>query len=152
MKQYITTTKDTCWRDTLACLLEIDPRYVPDFVKKYGDSYLDETRKWLRERYNKGLIYVPVNAFMETGKVRQNGPIGPDGYSIAYVDMIDEKLAHAVVCFNGGVFWDNGDNRNEEYKHIEGYYIIYDLNGAKVKRKKKSHRRKGRVKAKDTEK
>jgi hypothetical protein len=134
MKLFTTKTKDTCWRDCLACLLEIKPGRVPDFVKLYGDSYMEETRKWLKEEWNRGLVYIPVNAFMETGtKIRQNGPIGPDGFSIGYMNMVEEDIAHAVVCFNGGVCWDNGQNRAMEYSHISGYFVIYDLDGSKVK-------------------
>lgn len=148
MKPYTTKTKDTCWKDSLACLMEIDPKKIPDFVKKYGDSYMNETRDWLKKKYNKGLVYVPVSAFMETGEMRQNGPIGPEGYSIAYMNMVDDSNAHALVCFNGGVFWDNGDERSKEYDHISGYYVIYDLDGAKVegrgKYKRIKKRRKGR--------
>lgn len=146
MKPYTTSTKDTCWKDSLACLLEIEPRRVPDFVKKYGDTYMDETRKWLKEKFNKGLVYIPAAAFMETGKMRQNGPIGPEGYSIAYMSMVNSDSAHAVVCFNGGVFWDNGDNRSQEYDHIDGYYVIYDLDGAKVRIKGRKRKRGRRVK------
>lgn len=143
MKPFTTNTKDTCWKDSLACLLELEPRRVPDFVKLYGDSYMDKTREWLKEKWDKGLIYVPANAFMETGtKMRQNGPIGPEGFSIGYMNMVDDSNAHAVVCFNGGVFWDNGDNRAMEYSHISGYYVIYDLQGAKVKIKKRRKKRK----------
>ncbi len=145
MKTYATNTKDTCWKDSLACLLEIEPKYVPDFVKKYGDSYMDETRRWLKEKFNLGMVYVPSNQFMETGPLRQNGPIGPEGYSLAYVTMEgDQELAHAVVCFNGGVFYDNGDDRHEEYNHIDGYYVLYDLAGPKA-RKGNIYKKKKRI-------
>jgi hypothetical protein len=144
MKPYITTTKNTCWRDSLACLLEIDPKFVPDFVNRYGDRYMDKTREWLKKEYGKGLVYISAAAFMETGDVRQNASIGPDGYSIAYMEMVDDAFAHALVCFNGGVFWDNGDERHEEYRYIKGFYIIYDLEGAGVE--KRVRKKKKRVK------
>lgn len=149
MKPYSTTTKDTCWKDAIACILEIPPKGVPDFVRLYEDSYMDKTRAWLKKHYNKGLVYVPANEFMETGKLRQNGPIGPEGYSIAYVTMKGESekedgLAHAVVCFNGGVFWDNGDDRHGEYDHIDGYYVIYDLAPGKAQKLRKPRRKKKR--------
>lgn len=142
MKPYTTTTKDTCWKDSLACLLEIEPKRVPDFVKLYGNEYMNKSREWLKEKWGKGLVYIPASAFMETGKLRQNGPIGPEGYSIAYMSMVAKDAAHALVCFNGGVFWDNGDDRSKEYDHIDGYYVIYDLQGAKVTPKKRHKRRK----------
>lgn len=146
MKTYSTKTKDTCWKDSIACILEIPPKGVPDFVRLYGDSYMDETRKWLRDNYGLGMVYVPANEFMETGKLRQNGPIGPEGFSIAYMTMKGEDeredgLAHAVVCFNGGVFWDNGDDRHGEYDHIDGYYVIYELKMGKPKRIRKLKKR-----------
>ena len=144
MKPFSTSTKDTCWKDSLACLLEVHPKKIPDFVKLYKDDYMNKTREWLKEWYGKGLIYVPANAFMETGKLRQNGCIGPEGYSIAYMSMINSVSAHALVCFNGGVFWDNGDERSKEYDHIDGYYVLYDLNAGKAKCIKKKKRRKKR--------
>lgn len=137
MRPFTTSTENTCWRDSLACLLELEPVKVPDFVKRYGNRYMDKTREWLKKKYNRGLVYVPANAFMETGELRQNGPVGPEGYSIAYMNMVNPAFAHAVVCFNGGVFWDNGEDRSAEYDHISGYYVIYDLGGAPVKKKKK---------------
>lgn len=144
MRLFTTSTKDTCWRDALACLLELEPVRVPDFVKRYGNRYMDKTREWLKKKHNKGIVYIPASAFMETGELRQNGPVGPEGYSIAYMNMVNDESAHAVVCFNGGVFWDNGEDRSAEYTHISGYYVIYDLGGSPVKKHERLMKRRGK--------
>lgn len=142
MHKYSTDTVDTCWKDSIACILEINPRYVPDFVKLYKGQYLDETRKWLAEKYGKGLVYIPSKNFMETGETRNNPPVGPSGFSIGLLSMVDDTAYHALICFNGGVIWDNGDDRSQEYNIIMGYYVIYDLEfkgkrgGVRVRKKK----------------
>ena len=127
MKRFETDTIDTCWNDSLACLLEIPPKKVPNFLKLYKDAYMDETRKWLKENFNKGIVYIPARAFMECAKSRYNPPIGPSGYSIVIFDMVDDRKRHAAIAFNGGVLWDNGSSREDEYNSIAGYYVIYDL-------------------------
>lgn len=99
---------------------------------------MNKTRDWLKGKFKKGLVYIPVRHFMETGKLRFNAPMGPSGFSIGYMDMVDGEASHAVVCFNGGVLWDNGDDRSDEYHTIQGYFIIYDL---EIKKKKKKSRR-----------
>jgi hypothetical protein len=73
---------------------------------------------------------------METGRMRNNGPIGPSGYSIAHLAMSPEGM-HVAIAFNGGVLWDNGDSRESEYKYIEGYFVLYDLEPPKAKWVKK---------------
>ena len=54
MRRYTTDTKDTCWPDCLACILEVSPSRVPDFVKLYKHEYMDCSRKWLEENFKKG--------------------------------------------------------------------------------------------------
>lgn len=145
MKQYRTKTKDTCWPDCLACLLEINPKRVPNFVKLYRMRYMDETRKWLAEKFNKGLVYIPSRAFMETGTLRQNPPIGPSGYSIIHLSMVDDRAMHVAIAYNGGIIFDNGDSREIEYDKVEGYFVLYDLDAGKakwVKKKRKKTRKK----------
>ena len=127
MKRYTTKTKNTCWRDTIACILGVNPKLVPDFVHEYRGTYFDETRRWLADKFNKGMVYIPARLFMETCKMRQNGPIGPAGYSMAYLTMISTDLGHVAVALNGGLLWDNGSSREDEYEVIRGYYVIYDL-------------------------
>lgn len=144
MKKYVTDTKDTCWTDCLACILEVKPEKVPKFVKLYGNKYMDVTRMWLKENFGKGLVYVPARCFMETGGIRQNGPIGPEGYSIAHLSMVDDRSMHVAVAFNGGIIYDNGDNRAEEYGTIQGYFVLYDLEPSRAIfiRKPKKRRKK----------
>lgn len=144
MKKYVTNTKDTCWTDCLASILELKPDRVPKFVKEHGNAYMEATRKWLSENFRKGLVYIPARAFMETSSLRQNPPMGPTGFSIAHLSMVDERAMHVAIAFNGGILWDNGDSREAEYGTIQGYFIVYDLEPAKAIfiRKPKKHRRK----------
>lgn len=147
VKRYITNTKDTCWTDCLACMLEVDPKKVPKFVKDYGNAYMDETRKWLADNFHKGIVYIPSRSFMETCKMRNNPPIGPAGFSIAHLSMVDERSMHVAIAFNGGILWDNGDSREDEYGTIQGYFVLYDLEPSKAKwlKKQKLLRKKRKV-------
>ena len=133
MKRYTTDTKDTCWPDCLACILEVRPEKVPNFVKLYGHDYMNYTRLWLEENFKKGLVYIPAGMFMETARMRNNPPMGPSGHSIAHLAMVTPLAMHVAIAFNGGVIWDNGDSREMEYRHIEGYFVIYDLEAPKAK-------------------
>ena len=87
--------------------------------------------------FQEGIVYVPAGAFMETSSMRNNGPIGPMGYSIVHLAMVNPTAMHVAIAFNGGVVWDNGDSREQEYKHIEGYFVLYDLEAPKAKWVKK---------------
>jgi hypothetical protein len=127
MRKYTTNTVDTCWRDCLGCILEIDPRRVPNFLKLYGNDYVLKTYEWLRRKHRKGMVYIPTKNFMETCEPKFNVSVGPKGYSIGYLTMIDSSTAHVVICYDGAVVWDNGDERHEEYDILAGYFIIYDL-------------------------
>ena len=151
MKRYTTNTKDTCWPDCLACILEVRPEKVPNFVKLYGHDYMNYSRGWLGENFKKGLVYIPAGMFMETGRMRNNGPIGPAGFSIAYLGMVTAEAMHVAIAFNGGLIWDGGDSREMEYKHIEGYFVIYDLEAPKakwIKKPKKQCRKTRKTKSK----
>lgn len=94
---------------------------------------MDVTRVWLRDNFKKGLVYVPARAFMETGLIRQNGPIGPEGFSIAHLSMVDDRSMHVAVAYNGGIIYDNGESREAEYGTIQGYFVLYDLEPGKAK-------------------
>lgn len=59
--------------------------------------------------------------------------MGPSGHSIAHLAMVTPLAMHVAIAFNGGVIWDNGDSREMEYRHIEGYFVIYDLEAPKAK-------------------
>jgi hypothetical protein len=139
MKKNITNTEDTCWRDCIGCILGIEPVGVPDFIKRYKESYMDRTREWLEDKYNKGIVYVPSSEFMETGELKYNGSVGPWGYSIGMMKMLSSEEGHVVICKNGAVVWDNGEDRHEEYDVLVGYFIIYDLDakGVMMRRGKK---------------
>jgi hypothetical protein len=109
-------------------MLEVDPGVIPDFVKKYKDAYMDKTREWLKDYYNKGIVYIPMREFMENGELRFNSSMAPMGYSIGYVAMLADGMAHVIICKDGKVEWDNDDNgKHETYDVLMGYFIIYDL-------------------------
>lgn len=146
MKKYVTDTKDTCWTDCLACILEVHPKKVPLFVKLYGNKYMDFTRDWLKDNFKKGLVYVPARCFMETSEMRDNPPIGPSGYSIAHLSMVDKNSMHVAIAYNGGIVYDNGESREDEYGVIQGYFVLYDIEGEKAKWIIKKRRRKRRKK------
>ena len=144
MKKYVTDTKDTCWPDCIAAMLEIKPSKVPNFVKLYKNVYMNATRDWLKDNFNKGLVYIPARAFMETSGLRQNPPMGPTGYSIVHLSMVDDRSRHVAIAFNGGLLFDNGDSREEEYGTILGFFVMYDLEPQKakwIKRLKKKRKR-----------
>src|SRR5258708_6764173 len=121
MKTYVTGTKDTCWRDCLACILEINPKRVPNFVKVYGSKYMDFTRDWLKDNFKKGLVYIPARCFMATSAMRDNPPMGPSGYSIAHLSMVEQESMHVSIAYEGGIVYDNGESREDEYDTIQGY-------------------------------
>jgi hypothetical protein len=136
MRKYITKTENTCWRDCLGCILEINPSKIPNFVKEYKNDYMEETRIWLKDKYGKGLVYVPIREFMESNsdKLHFNSSIAPVGYSIGYMSLVDKKSSHVIICKDGMVEWDNGDDRHDEYDVLKGYFIIYDLEIKGVKK------------------
>jgi hypothetical protein len=112
---------------------------------------MNYSRGWLGENFKKGLVYIPAGMFMETGRMRNNGPIGPAGFSIAYLGMVTAEAMHVAIAFNGGLIWDGGDSREMEYKHIEGYFVIYDLEAPKakwIKKPKKQCRKTRKTKSK----
>jgi hypothetical protein len=108
--------------------LEIDPTRVPDFVKRYGiEGYMTKTHEWLG-KMGKGMVYVPTKNFMESCDPRFNTSVGPRGYSIGHVSMVGSgETSHVVICKDGIVMWDNGEERCEEYDVLVGYFVIYDL-------------------------
>lgn len=88
---------------------------------------MDATRKWLAQKWKKGLVFIPSKNFMESGLLRNNESGGPLGYSIGLLSMVDDRANHAVICYDGKLYWDNGSERSQEYDQMVGYYIVYDL-------------------------
>ena len=41
--------------------------------------------------------------------------------------MVSSDLGHVAVALNGGLLWDNGNSREDEYEVIRGYFVLYDL-------------------------
>lgn len=150
MKKYITDTRDTCWRDCIGCILGIKPERVPNFVKLYRGEFMDKTREWLREEYGMGIVYISCREFMESGseRIRRNGSIGPMGYSIGHMVLVNsgDGSDHVVICLDGEVYWDNGDDRHSEYDYILGYYVIYFLdNGGRISKRMNSIRKPDKI-------
>jgi hypothetical protein len=112
----------------LACVLGISPKKVPDFVNhKKGDDYVIKTRDWLRKKFNKSIVYIPVNQFMETSKIKYNPIMGPEGYSIMVIKTASEGTDHAVVAFHGGVIHDPTPLECTDFIAPAGFFVIYDL-------------------------
>lgn len=111
--------KDDCWRITLCNLLQISPKKIPDFVKKYGDDFVIETRKWLNKK-KKSIVYIPFSCFLESAR-KYNCNFFPQGKCIAILDK--EKDSHACLVVNGELL----QKDDEEYSKVYGYFIVYDL-------------------------
>lgn len=122
-------TKGLCWKYALACILNISPKRVPNFVRADSPDDAGRTRKWLKKNFNKSMVYVPIHCFLETCTERDNPCNGPDGYSILILSTHDEGEQHAVIAKDGKFIHDPNDLEGRErlFKHIVGYCIIYDL-------------------------
>ena len=117
-------TKGVCWRYALACILEVNPKKIPDFVHKHPEKYLLKTREWLDEKYGKGMVFIPINQFMETSH-RFNPSGGPLGHSIMIIDTKDEDENHAVIAFNGCLLFDPAENDHDFFTVPLGFFVIY---------------------------
>jgi hypothetical protein len=122
-------SKGLCWKYAIACVLGVNPKQVPDFMRDSIDDGMAATRKWLKKKYNKGMVYVPYNCFLETNTSRDNPPGGPDGYSIMILETVEEGITHAVVAKDGKFIHDPNDfpGREKEFKHPVGFCIFYNL-------------------------
>lgn len=122
-------TKGLCWKYALACILNIHPKKVPDLMADHIEDGMESTRKWLKKKFNKGIVYVPFHCFLETGDERENPRGGPDGYTIMVLDTTEEGMTHAVVAKDGKFIHDpnNIPGRQVEFTHPIGFCIIYNL-------------------------
>ena len=93
------------------------------------DDGMLETRKWLKKKFKKGIVYIPYNCFLETSKYRDNPRGGPDGYSIMILSTVDDDITHAVIAKDGKFCHDPNDtpDRQGEFKVPVGFCIIYKL-------------------------
>jgi len=117
-------TNDDCWRISLCNLLQLPPKKVPHFVKRYGDNFVKETRKWLNRR-NKALVYVAFNEFLDS-HMNYNHSMFPQGKCIAVLKPRKHKQVkghHACFMCNGILLETSGNT----YKTIIGYFIVYNL-------------------------
>ena len=116
-----------CWRYALACILNMSPKKVPNFVRNNSKDDDDRTRKWLKT-HNKSMVYLPINLFMEVGINRANPLGGPDGYSIMIITTTDPKEDHAVIAKDGKFCYDpNTASISEDFQHPIGFYLIHDV-------------------------
>lgn len=131
MITFTTFNDNTCWRDCVGCILNIQPKKIPNFAKRFGNDFIQKTHEWLYKKFHKGMVYVPHNCFMEPllpkEEIRYNQSNGPKGFSIGHISLIDRIEQHAVICKDGKVYWDNGEVDSERYDKLLGYFIIYDL-------------------------
>lgn len=133
MKLYQMTERDksrsVCWKYAIACLLGVHPSKVPIFSKRKNGHQIDETRAWLKEKYNKSLVFIPINCFAEAEKYhRNNARGGPCGYSILAYSTTDPEVDHVVIAKDGKYYHDPNDGVAYQDLHTPlGYYIIYDL-------------------------
>lgn len=134
MKYYVVPKKhqnsDMCWRYALACLLEINPQKVPNFVTEKSIEDTDRTRKWLREKFKKSMVYLPINQFMEVDRRFRNNPLGgPDGYSILILSTtLGDAVEHAVIAKDGKFHYDpNPSSDMNEFKHPIGFCVVHNL-------------------------
>ena len=122
-------TKGLCWKYAIACVLGISPKRVPDLMRDDIKDGMAETRKWLKKRFNKGMVYVPYNCFLETNTARDNPLGGPDGYSIMILETVEEDITHAVVAKDGKFIHDpnQAPGREKDFKYPVGFCIFYPL-------------------------
>ncbi len=123
-------SRSVCWQYALACILDIHPSKVPNFPKKKKSHQADSTRKWLKEKFNKGLVFVPINWFAESLQYhRLNERGGPSGYTILiYGCYGTETDTHSIIAKDGLYYYDpNDDVAHEELTQPLGFYIIYNL-------------------------
>jgi hypothetical protein len=132
MKPYKMPAKDMlkgiCWKYAIACILEISPKKVPNFVTKKSMDDVERTRKWLIEKHKKSIVWMPMHLFLESAcRNRENPRGGPDGYSIIIIDTVNDDSTHAAIAKDGKLCFNPCDNEYTEFKHPIGFYIIHDL-------------------------
>ena len=113
--------KDNCWQIALCNLMNLPPRKVPHFVKKYNTDFVEETRKWLNKK-GKTITYVPLSSFLDTG-TKYNHNLFPQGKCIACVNTNGKDTGHAVLMMNGQLH----EKDNKKYDSIDGYFIVHNL-------------------------
>lgn len=115
--------QNQCWRYALCDLLGYEPKRVPDFVGKYKDVFVEETRKWLNRR-GKSIVFVPFREFLDSSKIRYNRNMFPDGRCIACLTPNNHTGKHASLLVDGKFIEYDGSNN---YLDVVGYFIVYDL-------------------------
>lgn len=122
-------TKGLCWKYAMACILNISPKKVPCFVSDDSVDDMNRTRKWLRNKFNKSIVYIPINCFFETSVEKNNPCGGPDGYSIMILGTNEENVEHAVIAKDGRFFYDPNDYPGREtlFTCPIGFCVIYNL-------------------------
>lgn len=121
--------RGVCWQYALACLLDIHPTKVPNFPKGKNRHQFDSTRQWLKSKFNKGLVYIPINNFAEARRNhRYNCLGGPEGYSILNYGTNSVEETHAIIAKDGKYYFDPNDRVDHNTLTSPlGFFIIYDL-------------------------
>lgn len=109
--------KDDCLRQCVASILEMHPRRVPNFVKRFRDRWIDELQDWLFDRD----MY--LSGFGLDGFGGLQAPWIPKGYWIAVVDNRAD-VSHAIVMRGQKKVFDPEDWMDKRRRYWCGYEIL----------------------------
>lgn len=100
MRQYkqsiLEPPRGNCFSTCLACILELDPSNLPNFIGDFPEDWLDRLTAWLAPM-NLGVVFLD-----ET----ERSSFYPPGYSIMSCTMVDGANRHCVVARDGEMVWD----------------------------------------------
>lgn len=120
--QPLATSYNDCLRLSLASILELHPRRVPDFVKRYGDNWEREVEKWLARRNLKWYCF----GISDYGNLSL--PWIPRGYWIAIVDNDDIAMeSHAIVMKGRRKVYDPGEWDLTKFTKRRRYFCGYEI-------------------------
>ena len=113
-----------CYRTCIACILNLQPKTVPNFAQLYWDDnekWDEENRKWLKER-NLGIASIAFQ--QELSSLLEDLKKFNDIYFIL-TGRSRNNTNHAVVCYNGKIIHDPSiDNSGIIDYATDGYYHI----------------------------
>lgn len=115
---------DDCWRTALANFLQVSPKKIPHFIKKFDTTWIQETRKWLKKKHKKSIIYVPAD-IVEFHDWNGKSSSYPMGRCIVIVGFNNnDRATHALLINNGKLLQ---KHPIQKYDKVLGYFFIYDL-------------------------
>lgn len=113
--------RGNCFSTCLACILELDPSIVPNFIGDFPDDWLQRLQAWL-EPMNIGVVVV-----VDTGR----SSFYPSGYSIMSCLMVGGSNRHCVVAKDGEVVWDPSPKDRQIYISGLAWTVLSILDPAK---------------------